>query len=53
MQAKYTEQLDWTLGGISVTERSRNCLVGQIGAGGETTVKLRTLNGSIHLRAQQ
>jgi DUF4097 and DUF4098 domain-containing protein YvlB len=38
---------------VSVTEGERNRLVGQIGEGGETTVKLRTLNGSIHLKAQQ
>jgi DUF4097 and DUF4098 domain-containing protein YvlB len=37
---------------VSTTEGTRNRLVGQIGEGGETMVKLRTLNGSIHLRAQ-
>lgn len=38
---------------VSVTEGARNRLIGQIGEGGETIVKLRTLNGSIHVRAQQ
>lgn len=37
---------------ISATDGARNRLVGQIGEGGETVIKLRTLNGSIHLRAQ-
>jgi DUF4097 and DUF4098 domain-containing protein YvlB len=37
---------------VSVTEGGKTRLVGQMGEGGETTVKLRTLNGSIHLRAQ-
>jgi len=37
---------------LAVSEGSRNRLVGQIGAGGEAVVKLRTLNGRIHLRAQ-
>lgn len=40
----------WT---IAATEASRNRLVGQIGEGGEAVVKLRTLNGSIHLTAQR
>jgi hypothetical protein len=35
---------------LAVSEGSRNRLVGQIGAGGEAVVKLRTLNGRIHLR---
>lgn len=38
---------------VSVTEGSKRRLVGQIGEGGETTVKLRTVNGSIHLETQQ
>jgi hypothetical protein len=36
---------------LNATERSRHRLVGELGAGGEATVKLRTLNGSIHLSA--
>lgn len=36
---------------LAVTESSRHRLVGELGAGGEATVKLRTLNGSIHLNA--
>jgi len=38
---------------ISSTEEGRNRLVGQIGDGGETTITLRTVNGSIHVRGQQ
>jgi len=38
---------------VSMAEGTKNRLVGQIGEGGETAVKLRTLNGSIYLRAQQ
>lgn len=38
---------------VSVSEGSKRRLVGQIGEGGETAVKLRTLNGSIHLTAQR
>lgn len=34
----------------TATEVSKTRLFGQIGSGGETTVKLRTSNGSIHLR---
>jgi DUF4097 and DUF4098 domain-containing protein YvlB len=37
---------------VSVTQRSKRHLVGQIGEGGEATVKLRTLNGSIQVKAQ-
>ena len=37
---------------VSVTKSAKNCLAGQIGGGGETTIKLRTLNGSIHLTRQ-
>lgn len=38
---------------ISGANGSRTRLVGQIGEGGETTIKLRALNGSIHLKAQR
>ncbi len=38
---------------VSGVESRRNSLVGQIGEGGETTIKLRTMNGSIHVAAQQ
>ena len=38
---------------LSGVESSRTRLMGQIGEGGETTIKLRTLNGSIHVRAQE
>jgi len=38
---------------VSGVEGARkNHLVGQIGEGGETTIELRTLNGSIHVKAQ-
>ena len=38
---------------VSGVEGARkNRLVGQIGEGGETTIELRTLNGSIHVKAQ-
>ncbi|MCZ6677574.1 MAG: DUF4097 family beta strand repeat-containing protein [Candidatus Poribacteria bacterium] len=38
---------------IPVTRKIKNRLEGQIGEGGEALVKLRSLNGSIHLRQQQ
>ena len=38
---------------IPVTGEIKNSLAGPIGAGGEATVKLRSSNGSIHLRAQR
>ena len=34
---------------ITVQESSRTHLIGQLGAGGETSVKARTSNGSIHI----
>jgi hypothetical protein len=37
---------------VSVTQGSKRHLVGQIGEGGEATVKLRTMNGSIQVKAQ-
>lgn len=37
---------------ISHTEKQHNRLEGQIGEGGETAVKLRSSNGSIHLSAR-
>jgi len=38
---------------VSVTEGGKTRLVGQMGEGGEAVVKLRTLNGRIHLKAWQ